>query len=155
MNPETSTEAEVGSMRHPAALQLADPACPPWHFAADLPAGSPSVPVARRLVRLALRGWGLDDLTELAELLASELVTNSITASAAIGAPAVRLALTGQPYSLTIGAWDANPACPVLQEDPADGEHGRGLILVDALAARWGCDPSADGGKTVYAVIPR
>jgi anti-sigma regulatory factor (Ser/Thr protein kinase) len=155
MNPDPSTPAGSGGHRPLAGRPLDGPAFHPWHFAADLPAGSRSVPMARRLVRLALSGWGLDDIAELAELLASELVTNSIAASAAIGGPAVRLQLTCEPCALLIGAWDANPARPELQDGPAGSEHGRGLVLVDALAARWGCDPGEDGGKTVYAVIAR
>jgi anti-sigma regulatory factor (Ser/Thr protein kinase) len=155
MNPDPSTPAGAGGHRPLDGRPLDGPAFHPWHFAADLPAGSRSVPMARRLVRLALSGWGLDDIAELAELLASELVTNSIAASAAIGGPAVRLQLTCEPCALLIGAWDANPARPELQDGPAGSEHGRGLVLVDALAARWGCDPGEDGGKTVYAVIAR
>jgi hypothetical protein len=34
-----------------------------------------------------------------------------------------------------------------------DAESGRGLHLVAALAASWGWEPRADGGKVVYAVI--
>jgi hypothetical protein len=31
--------------------------------------------------------------------------------------------------------------------------HGRGLMLVDALAAYWGCTPTADG-KVTWATLP-
>jgi hypothetical protein len=67
----------------------------------------------------------------------------------------VRLRLTCQPHSLLVEAWDANPARPELRDGPADAEHGRGLVLVNALASRWGCNPAADGGKTTFAMIAR
>ncbi|MEU2774801.1 ATP-binding protein [Streptomyces sp. NPDC007162] len=34
-----------------------------------------------------------------------------------------------------------------------DGESGRGLLLVDALAMRWGCAPRQPVGKTVWAEV--
>jgi hypothetical protein len=33
----------------------------------------------------------------------------------------------------------------------ADEDHGRGLLLVDALAARWGVTDRVGPGKTVWA----
>ena len=35
-----------------------------------------------------------------------------------------------------------------------EGESGRGLLLVDALAVRWGWVPRRPVGKTVWAVVP-
>jgi hypothetical protein len=35
-----------------------------------------------------------------------------------------------------------------------DGESGRGLLLVDTLAARWGWTPRHPVGKTVWAEMP-
>lgn len=41
---------------------------------------------------------------------------------------------------------------PVDASVPADDEEtGRGLVLVDVLAARWGASPRAPLGKTVWA----
>ncbi|MFJ4889336.1 ATP-binding protein [Streptomyces sp. NPDC088788] len=39
------------------------------------------------------------------------------------------------------------PTCP-------DGESGRGLLLVDVLAVRWGWAPRQPVGKTVWAEVP-
>ncbi|MFD0069124.1 ATP-binding protein, partial [Streptomyces sp. NPDC127574] len=39
------------------------------------------------------------------------------------------------------------PTCP-------EGESGRGLLLVDVLAARWGWTPRRPVGKTVWAEVP-
>ncbi|URN17064.1 MULTISPECIES: ATP-binding protein [Streptomyces] len=38
------------------------------------------------------------------------------------------------------------PSCP-------GGESGRGLLLVDFLAARWGWEPRRPAGKTVWAEV--
>jgi len=38
------------------------------------------------------------------------------------------------------------PPCP-------EGESGRGLLLVDVLAARWGSTPRRPVGKTVWAEV--
>ena len=35
-----------------------------------------------------------------------------------------------------------------------DGESGRGLLLVDVLAVRWGWTPRHPVGKTVWAEVP-
>jgi hypothetical protein len=34
-----------------------------------------------------------------------------------------------------------------------DGESGRGLLLVDVLAERWGSTPRSPVGKTVWAEL--
>lgn len=33
-------------------------------------------------------------------------------------------------------------------------EYGRGLLLIEVLADRWGVDPRAPSGKTVRAELP-
>jgi anti-sigma regulatory factor (Ser/Thr protein kinase) len=125
------------------------------HAAADLDAVPRSVPAARGLVRIILESWGLADSADPAELIASELLTNALRASAGAGHPVVRLRLTCRAWSLLIAVWDASPGLPAPRRDgPPDALGGRGLLLVEALADKWGCDP-ADGGKVVYAEIAR
>ena len=51
---------------------------------------------------------------------------------------------------LRIGAWDADPEPPeppVLLEQVADLEEGRGLALVRECADLWGWQPLARGGN--------
>jgi anti-sigma regulatory factor (Ser/Thr protein kinase) len=125
------------------------------HAAVDLDAVPRSVPAARHLVRLVLRSWDLEDATSITELIASELATNAVRASAAAGCPVVGLRLTCRPRSLVVAVWDASPTLPAPRRDgPVDALGGRGPVLVETLADRWGCDP-ADGGKLVYAEISR
>ncbi|MFC4606386.1 ATP-binding protein [Streptomyces maoxianensis] len=40
-----------------------------------------------------------------------------------------------------------------VNRQPGDDESGRGLILVDALADRWGVSPGPAPRKTVWAEI--
>jgi hypothetical protein len=68
-----------------------------------------------------------------------------------------RLALTLTPTALRIEVTDARgdrlPVRP--QKADADGESGRGLLLVTVLADAWGCEPHHPGGKTVWAECAR
>ena len=125
------------------------------HAAADLDVEPRSVPAARHLVRLVLRSWGLEDTADAAEMVASELVTNAVAASAAAGYPVIRLRLTRRERSLLVQVWDACHGLPEPRLRPADALGGRGLVLVEALADRWGTEPADDGGKTVFAEISR
>ncbi|WP_189327549.1 ATP-binding protein, partial [Streptomyces flaveus] len=38
-------------------------------------------------------------------------------------------------------------------EPQPDDESGRGLLLIAALADRWGTEPYAPSGKTVWAEV--
>ncbi|MFE0458012.1 SpoIIE family protein phosphatase [Kitasatospora sp. NPDC058965] len=109
-----------------------------------LPAEPTAVSRARRLVRGALAEWLLEELSDTAELLVSELVTNSVRyASAPIG---VRLTL-GE--TLLVEISDPLPDPPRERHAAAADEGGRGLELVRRLALRWGA--RAEGmGKVVW-----
>ncbi|WP_316773325.1 SpoIIE family protein phosphatase [Streptomyces sasae] len=94
----------------------------------------PSAPGrARRLTRQALAGWGLEELTDTAELLVSEIVTNAVRhASRPIS---LRLLRTDV---LRCEVGDDVPQLPRLRRALPSEEHGRGLYLVNRLARRWG-----------------
>jgi anti-sigma regulatory factor (Ser/Thr protein kinase) len=102
-----------------------------------------------------LRSWGLENTAGTAELITAELVANAVAASAAAGHAVISLRLTRRAWSLLVQVWDASPGLPKARLGPADALGGRGLVLVEALADRWGCDPAGDGGKTVFAEISR
>jgi anti-sigma regulatory factor (Ser/Thr protein kinase) len=114
-----------------------------------------AVPCARLHARAVLWEWGLAGLTEQAELLVSELVTNAIQASRRLGQfTAVRLWLLSDEQRVLILVWDASPQPPLPQEpDEEIGEGGRGLMLVDAISDQWSWySVHAIGGKVVWAL---
>jgi anti-sigma regulatory factor (Ser/Thr protein kinase) len=107
------------------------------------------VPCARLHARLILREWGLTALIEDIELLVSELVTNGLQAS---GTTPVRMWLLAADARGLILVRDASPQPPVRMDIGADAEHGRGLLLVEAVSHRWGWYPARGGGKVVWAL---
>jgi anti-sigma regulatory factor (Ser/Thr protein kinase) len=109
----------------------------------------------RGLVRALTMEWGLPNLTDAAELLASELVTNAIQASRELmvtETPIVRIWIASDGVSMVIHVWDASAAMPVRQQAGPGDDSGRGLMIIDALSADWGTYREADG-KVVWALI--
>jgi serine/threonine-protein kinase RsbW len=137
------------------------PALPGWrHCELDLPGEDVSVPAARHHARRVLAAWGVTpDLAATVELLVSEIVTNGIRAvreaAGQAGQPAapLRLRLTAQAGRVHIEVQDCCPAMPPRGQQPGTwDEHGRGLLVVDALASRWAAYPAEGGGKITWAV---
>ncbi|HYT11101.1 MAG TPA: ATP-binding protein, partial [Mycobacteriales bacterium] len=104
-----------------------------------LPEGPEGASVARRAVSRAAELWLLDrEVTETALLLVSELATNAIRH----GSPPVRLSLRLDAGRLRVEVSDGSPAPPrVLGSGPGQA-GGRGLQIVQQLAARWGSQTS-------------
>jgi anti-sigma regulatory factor (Ser/Thr protein kinase) len=101
---------------------------------------------ARRFAAGTLRGWGLASLVEVVVLLTSELVSNAVMHGA--GSP-VGLVMMLDDRTVRVEVHDADPAQPRLRPGDGDREQGRGLVLVAALAAGWGVEPTG-GGKSVW-----
>ncbi|MFE1309136.1 ATP-binding protein [Streptomyces sp. NPDC058755] len=110
-----------------------------------------TVPAARQIVREACSEWGMgSDAAETGALLISELVTNSVRHS---HSHSVRV-IAEQPRAdrLRVAVVDKSRRMPVLGPVRLDAFGGRGLLLVDALADRWGTD-LLPWGKRVWAEI--
>ena len=114
-----------------------------------LQAAPGSAAVARRFVGKTLAEWGHQGHLDTACLLVSEIVTNALRhAHAPLD---LRLHLTSREIITEIT--DDSTHLPYRHLPDPDDEGGRGLMLVDALAADWGTRP-ADTGKTVWFTIP-
>lgn len=121
----------------------------------ELAALPSAVPCVRGHVRAVAREWGLGGLADALELLASEITTNAVRASAQLSTsapPMIRLWVTTDQASITIYVWDASTRMPVLQDARPDQEGGRGLLLVQTLSTGWGAyrEPA---GKVVWARV--
>jgi anti-sigma regulatory factor (Ser/Thr protein kinase) len=109
------------------------------------PAG---VRVARRFVR-SIVGAVLDaEQLATAELLTSELVTNAVLHGR--GEPV--LAVEIDAHRLRVAVHDDTPVLPVVRNPGPLAASGRGMQLIESLAARWGVEPDAKG-KDVWFEI--
>jgi len=114
-----------------------------------------SVGEARRFVRRQARGLGADeDAQDAITTLVSELVTNAVLHART--AVLLRLAEVGD--SLRVTVTDGSPLMPRRRRSSAMQTTGRGLQMLDAIAADSGIDPDdgvASGGKAVWFVVPK
>jgi anti-sigma regulatory factor (Ser/Thr protein kinase) len=124
-----------------------------WPLASSLElAALDTAPSCARLhARLVLAEWELTHLTDSADLLISELLTNSVKASVRHGTP-VRLRLLTDHSQLIIEAWDRDPNPPQPRQADYADESGRGLNVIAAIALRWGYYSSGKW-KVVWAEI--
>ncbi|GAA2156961.1 hypothetical protein GCM10009760_58550 [Kitasatospora kazusensis] len=114
-----------------------------------LPYEPQSALAARRLVRTALRGWGLGDLVEAGELIVSELAGNAAKTGCRrrMTVAVERIA----DRCVRISVRDGSRILPCLIDAGPAAESGRGLALVHHLTGgQWGADPEPYG-KTVHA----
>jgi anti-sigma regulatory factor (Ser/Thr protein kinase) len=110
---------------------------------------------ARAWTREILWEWGAAELADAAELLASELVTNSLNACAGLDQAAIRLVLILDQGELAILVRDNHPGVPLAVQPGADDEGGRGLLIVEYLSDRCGWYPLNDPepAKVTWAVL--
>ncbi|GGL84085.1 ATPase [Streptomyces fumigatiscleroticus] len=145
----------AGRLGPGAATEAPSWAAAERRFRFELAAHPGSPAQARRLARARLSGWSVcEDTCDTAALVITELVTNAImhTASRHIvcelldGADLVRIAVRDE------GCAPGGPHPPAPQR--AEEEHGRGLLLVDALCHAWGAQEHGPG-LLVWAELPR
>jgi anti-sigma regulatory factor (Ser/Thr protein kinase) len=106
---------------------------------------------ARRVVRAVLAEVVSEDMSQTAELLVSELVTNAITHGT--GTVTVSIDCTDDTLAVTVS--DDDPAVPELQPECLMAVGGRGLRMIESLASAWGVTPREDGpGKDVWFRLP-
>jgi anti-anti-sigma factor len=103
---------------------------------------------ARELVTDACEEWSLPGAAIPAEIIASELVTNAVRHAGT----AIDLRMTLRDHELRVSVHDRSPR-PARMQTPAEADdHGRGLLIIDAVAAAWGNVPVTEG-KVVWATV--
>ncbi|WP_460107723.1 ATP-binding protein [Streptomyces sp. YKOK-J1] len=107
--------------------------------------------LARLLATEQLSSWGLP--LDPAALIVAELAANAATHGRVSGRD-FRLTLYAVADVLRIEVTDTRgDRLPHVGKADPDGDSGRGLLLVDALADRWGVTPGLTPRKTVWAEI--
>lgn len=142
-------------------LPAAQPRFPWHHFSMRFSSTPRGARLARRLAGERFDAWGIPygcDTHDALTLIVAELSANAVRHGLVPGRD-FRLSLSAEGIALRIEVTDTRgERVPVLTQPSdapnGDGEGGRGLLLVAALANRWGWYPCADGpGKTVWAVL--
>lgn len=111
--------------------------------------------LARLLAAHQLTEWGHPHGTGVHDtvvLVVAELAANSVLHGRVPGRDfALLLTCDDEQGVIRIEVSDTHPAPPVRTVPAPDEDHGRGLVLVQALAARWGVRDRVGPGKTVWA----
>ena len=120
---------------------------------------------ARLFVREMLTCWGLEALTDDAEMIIDELVVNAVLhgtraalnpktrTNPGAGLAVLRLCMLRRVGEVMLAVVDPGNETPMPRRPDWGGESGRGLQIVGALSHVWGWSPIAGHGKAVWAVL--
>jgi anti-sigma regulatory factor (Ser/Thr protein kinase) len=164
------TPVRTGSgpcMQEPSPAGLAEDgwrdARPPLRGSASQRASCPLDPgatacgAARDFTRQILGSWGLLVLAEDAAVIVSELVTNALQhgtrGAIGTGHERVELILMRQPDHMICAVTDPGAEPPVMMPPDPCAEAGRGLHVINALAATWGWTRLDAHKKAVWATL--
>lgn len=136
----TDSDVLTRAWRHRASLTLG-----PW---------VKSVPCGRRYAVACLSGWGLAGASDTVALVTSELLSNAVNASEALqGNPCpVGLWIQADDTYVLVMVGDGSRLAPRSGTPADDDIGGRGLILVEAVSARWDWFRFGSG-KVVWALV--
>ena len=121
---------------------------------ADFAGQAVSVGAARAWANGLLDGQVADDVRESAVLLLSELVTNAIVHSESGRRPGGQVTVflavgDGAAYCEVIDD-GSDTSVPVICEASLEGDGGRGLWMVNAMADAWGFHHDDEAGNAVW-----
>ncbi|MFF9090051.1 ATP-binding protein [Streptomyces sp. NPDC014991] len=133
----------------------------PLSFSAQFVSTPRGAQLARRLAVRRMEEWGCppaSDASCTVALIVGELAANAVRHGWVSGRDfGLRLSLDAAAGLVRIEVADAASARRPPTAPPSsypEGESGRGLLLVDVLATRWGSAPRQPVGKTVWAEVP-
>ncbi|MFE5243644.1 MULTISPECIES: SpoIIE family protein phosphatase [unclassified Streptomyces] len=106
---------------------------------------------ARSIVRQALKDWDLAGLADDAELVTGELLVNVLLHTE--GGAVLTLEVLPEPVRrIRLSVQDRSSVWPRRRTPGETSTSGRGLLLLDAVAERWGIEPRGEG-KAVWCEI--
>ncbi|MEI7029976.1 SpoIIE family protein phosphatase [Streptomyces pratensis] len=106
---------------------------------------------ARSIVRQALADWGLAAFADDAELVTGELLGNVLLHTE--GGAVLTLEVLPEPVRrVRLSVQDRSSTWPRRRAPGETSTSGRGLLLLDAVATRWGIEPRGEG-KAVWCEI--
>jgi anti-sigma regulatory factor (Ser/Thr protein kinase) len=108
-----------------------------------------AVSAARAYIEEALEACELTHLMDDAKLIVSELVTNAIRYTTDV---VVVQWSVSEDAEFVIEVGDSAPELPEIATDDALSLHGRGLVIVAAVADDWGAH-RIEGGKITWATL--
>ncbi|WP_369276005.1 ATP-binding protein [Streptomyces sp. R11] len=125
-------------------------------YSQTFPCEPSTAEIGRRLLRDVLSIWRLDRVADHALLIVTELIANAVRHT-----PSHKIRLMAElpsPTRLRVGVLDRAPTrLPAFRSADDDDESGRGLLLINAVADRWGYDLHSSGtgpwGKEVWAEL--
>lgn len=131
------------------------PPAPAYVFVQRFSATRRGARLARLLAALQLVEWGhprgTDD-HDAVTIVVAELAANAVLHGRVPGRDfALLLRYDDDRGVIRIEVSDTHLARPTPVVPYPDEDHGRGLVLVDALASRWGVRDRVGPGKTVWA----
>ena len=116
----------------------------------DLEGVPESAAEARHFIATMLEVWGCDDPEQVVGLLTSEVVTNAIQHAG--GQIRVHAALA-EDGIMRVETFDEFPDIPIVRCTDPCATGGRGILIVQGLARRWGVDAS-ESHKVVWFELP-
>ncbi|MDQ0830719.1 anti-sigma regulatory factor (Ser/Thr protein kinase) [Streptomyces achromogenes] len=117
-------------------------------YRAEFAVGEHSARHLRRILRLYLSGSGLSELADAAELALTEVVGNVVRH---VPDRRCSICFLFRPEGVRVEVADSFARRPARRVGDLLADGGRGLLLVETVADRWGVAPRPSGaGKTVW-----
>lgn len=115
----------------------------------ELPNAGTASAEGRRFVAEHLYRWAVPtQVADTAVLLTSEIITNAVR----YGPPPLCLQVSLSADRVLVEVTDSNPVVPVLTRPDFEALGGRGMWLIDTLAAAWGSHLQPPG-KIVWCEV--
>jgi anti-sigma regulatory factor (Ser/Thr protein kinase) len=114
---------------------------------------------ARHFARNVMDEWGLTAYVEDAVIVVGELIANAARHALESDShdetrATAWLGLVRRQQAVICAVADPSPCAPTLLHPGHLSESGRGMQIIEALSASWGCSQPQRSGKMVWARVP-